>query len=124
LIFFWLMLSGLRPVPIQATAYCSCRRCTLHNSPELGGHGLTKSGIKPVEGWTLASLQLRRGTIMILPSLPGIYGDGRHMVHDRGGPTREDLDRAGVTAGVDVFVKTHAEARKYGRRVIQGWVLR
>jgi 3D (Asp-Asp-Asp) domain-containing protein len=123
LMYLWLIAIGARPIPVQATSYCGCAVCCAKNSTEVGGHGLTKSGIKPLEGWTLASLQIRRGTIVILPSSPGIFGDGRHMVHDRGGPTREDIAAVGVRAGIDIFVRTHEEARRYGRRTIQCWVL-
>lgn len=82
------------------TAYDSDAKCTSRSSPELGGHGLTASGILPMEGVTVGCARSWMGRWVDVP------GFGLRLCEDTGSKVKE--------GHVDVYVSTHREARKIG----------
>jgi 3D (Asp-Asp-Asp) domain-containing protein len=92
---------------VEATGYCPCADCCGTNSPEAGGHGLTASGQRPHPGVTVAA------DWEVFPSGTRLFiqGVGRRVVQDRG------LDIVGPR--IDIFFRSHAEARRFGRRKLR-----
>ena len=83
------------------TAYCPCPRCCGRWSG-----GPTASGKMPQAGRTVAGPRvLPFGTILYIP------GVGRRVIEDR-------LSRR-FDHRVDVFFRTHAEALRFGKRVLR-----
>ena len=87
------------------TAYCACSACC---GPQ--ACGLTASGVRPLEGRTVAANHLPFGTWV------EIRGVGRRRVEDR-------LSRR-YTGRLDVYVQSHAAARRFGRQRLPVSVLR
>ena len=102
------MTPGLVMKWFLATAYCACAVCTGPSSPERGGHGLTRSGVYPVAGWTVAcapELTARRQLL---------WFPGRGLVQC------EDTGRLVQSARrIDVFMESHEAALKFGRRRVR-----
>lgn len=89
---------------VESTAYCSDVICTGPSSPEVGGHGLTKSGVRPEAGRTVAA----DPKIYPLGSVLDIEGLGRRVVEDTGSAIKGPK--------IDIFMDTHEAAKKYGRQ--------
>lgn len=87
------------------TAYCPDARCTGPSSPERGGHGLTRSGKRPVSGRTIAvDRRLHK------------MGDDLD-IEGLGIRRAEDTGSAIKGRRIDVFMDDHDEAVKFGRQV-------
>jgi 3D (Asp-Asp-Asp) domain-containing protein len=97
---------------VVATGYCPCADCCGPNSPDAGGHGLTASGERPHPGVTVAAdwALFPPGTRLFIQSI------GHRVVQDRGG----DI----VGPRIDIFFRSHAEARTFGRRKVSVRVVR
>ena len=92
------MLTNLLTLTI--TAYCHCAVCC----GEAGQP--TASGVRPMVGRTVAaSRSLPFGTVMIIP------GVGKRVVQDRLAKRYDNR--------VDIFVATHAQAKKFGKQIKQ-----
>lgn len=96
---------------VEATGYCPCRKCTGHNSPEVGGHGLTTAGTRPKAGVTLAT----DWTVIPRGSLVHVEGLGVRLASDKGSAIQGPR--------IDVFFERHSQARKFGRRRLRVLVL-
>lgn len=83
------------------TAYCPCQRCCALNAG-----GWTASGVKPLSGLTAAGPRwMRYGTKLQIP------GVGFRVIEDR-------LARH-YDARIDVYVRTHREAVRFGSRKLR-----
>jgi len=89
----------------EVTAYCSCKVCCGKNSPEIGGHGLTRSGHTPIEGLTAACDPARLGAWVDVPSV------GLRLCEDTGS--------AVLGSAVDVYIAEHGRARRFGRKALR-----
>ena len=103
------LADGIRVAPMPGvvselmvvlTFYCGGRCCVSHNAE----HGLTKSGARPAEGWTVAAdtRHFPIGTILWIDGL------GLRMVQDVGSGVRG--------SHIDVYVREHAHAVRMGRK--------
>lgn len=82
-----------------ATAYCDCRKCCGKTD------GITASGVKAVEGVTVAmDKSVPFGTKVY------IKGVGERIVQDRGGAIKGNK--------IDIFFDNHSDALKFGRRTV------
>lgn len=95
----------------KLTFYCSCPICTGPSSPSTGGHGLTKSGTRPI-AWKTAAVGDRRllGRLLYIPSLMTVV-------------KLEDTGSALSVDQVDVFVgpaEKHQHALRLGVRRWRG----
>jgi len=87
--------------------YCSCPTCCGKNSPARGGHGLTASGKPPKEGETIAA----DWSVLPKGSKVDIEGLGPRTVMDKGSAIKGKK--------IDVFMKSHEEAKKAGRKQLR-----
>lgn len=104
-----------RPVTMDVSAYCTCRRCT---GPL--GRGITASGRKAVGKMIAAPRSYPFGTRMIVP------GYGTAAVWDRGGAIRV---AGSVVRGkrlahdrIDLLFPSHEAALRQGRQTLLVWV--
>ncbi len=92
------LASGPATTVFTVTAYCACKACTGYNSG-----GPTASGAMPRQGVTVAAPRsIRFGTIL------DIEGVGRRVVQDRLAMAYDNR--------IDVFFRSHVEARRFGTR--------
>jgi 3D (Asp-Asp-Asp) domain-containing protein len=96
--------SNVEGEEFEITAYCSDYACTGIHSPEVGGHGLTKSGKPPKVGVTIAA----DPKVLPLGTKVEIEGLGPRTVEDVGGAIKGKR--------IDVYMPSHEEALKFGRR--------
>jgi 3D (Asp-Asp-Asp) domain-containing protein len=98
----------LAELTLVLTFYCG-GRCCVGTHVE---HGLTRSGVRPTPGWTVAADPRRfpLGTVL------WVEGLGERMVQDTGSRIRGRR--------VDVFVRDHKEALSLGRRRARARVVR
>lgn len=89
---------------VTATAYCPCVKCCGKSD------GITASGVKAVQGVTVA-------TDKSLPFGTKIYieGVGERIVQDRGGSIKGNR--------IDIYFDSHEEALEFGRQTIEIEVL-
>ncbi len=78
------------------TAYCLCALCTGHT------HGITKSGVRARVGHTIACDPKMLGAVVETPW-------GLRVCEDTGSAIRGNR--------IDLFVKTHDQAKKFGVRI-------
>lgn len=95
-----------KEIKVEATAYCSCKYCTGW------GKNITASGVVPSRGTIAAPQHIKFGTVIKLDGL------GEFTVQDRGGGIKV---KDGVVL-IDVWMESHAEALKFGRKKLKGWV--
>lgn len=90
---------------MEATGYCSCSKCCGKSD------GITATGVKASELTVSADWS-------VLPPGTRIYisGVGERIVQDRGGSIKGNR--------LDVWCKSHSEARTFGRRQVEVKVLR
>jgi 3D (Asp-Asp-Asp) domain-containing protein len=93
-------------ITVEATAYCSCKYCTGW------GKNITASGTTPSRGTIAAPRHIPFGTIIKLDGL------GEFVVQDRGGGIKV---KNGIIL-IDVWMESHQEALKFGRKKLQGWI--
>jgi 3D (Asp-Asp-Asp) domain-containing protein len=86
------------------TAYCACVQCCGKTD------GITASGVKAVEGVTVA-------TVKSIPFGTKIYidGVGERIVQDRGGAIKGNR--------IDLYFENHQEAWNFGRQTKQVTIL-
>lgn len=101
----------VRTLTVTATSYCPCPICTGPSSPARGGHGLTASGRRPLAGMTIAT----DPRIIPMGSYVNVQGLGLRFAADTGSAIKG--------AAIDVYVDTHEEARRFGRRRLRVRVL-
>jgi 3D (Asp-Asp-Asp) domain-containing protein len=91
---------------VEATAYCPCVKCCGKWSD-----GITASGVKAVEGITIAA------DIRKLPMGTKVYieGLGERIVQDTGGAIKGNR--------IDIYFDSHEDALKWGRQQIEIEVL-
>lgn len=97
------------PITFQMSAYCSCSYCCDTNT------GITASGKNVQEGMVALPKDIPFGTKVVIPSL-----DKEYVCEDRGGfieYTNEGYMR------VDVFLNSHSECVKYGRFIVDGYLV-
>lgn len=92
------------------TAYCACYDCC-NKRPTDKGYGITASGVKAVEGVTVAA------DISILPFGTKIYidGVGERIVQDTGSAIKGKK--------IDLYFENHQEAWNFGRQTRQVTIL-
>jgi 3D (Asp-Asp-Asp) domain-containing protein len=96
-----LPLASAEPQVYEVTAYCPCRVCCGKWSG-----GPTASGKMPKQGVTCAApRRIPFGTRL------WIEGVGVRVVQDRLSPKFDSR--------IDVFFRTHAEAKKFGKRMLK-----
>lgn len=85
----------------ETTAYCACMQCCGKTD------GITASGVKAVQGVTVAAdtSRLPFGTKL------HIDGVGERIVQDRGGAIKGNR--------IDIYFDNHQEALQYGRRKVE-----
>lgn len=87
---------------VIVTSYCSCTICCSENAI-----GLTASGIKPVEGITIAaSRRYKLGTRVEL-TVPGAFTNRVFIIQDRLAKRYDER--------VDVFINNHQRAKEFGK---------
>lgn len=91
-------------VTVEATAYCPCVKCCGKSD------GITASGVKAVEGVTIAA------DTKVFPMGTKIDIDGHiYTVQDTGGAIKGNR--------IDIYFNSHAEALKFGRKIINVHVI-
>lgn len=84
---------------ITLTAYCACIICT-------PGLGITATGVKPIQGITVA----RNGVKLNTPvTIPGI---GQRIVQDR-------MHRRYNKNHIDIYFNKHEDAKKFGIKIVR-----
>lgn len=96
------------PIKAELTAYCSDPRCT-------GGKSDSKTAMqtKARLGVIAAPSNISLGSNVYIPELKNYKADGVFSVEDRGGAIKVKKDGTYV---IDVWVPTHEEAIKFGRK--------
>ena len=83
----------------KVTAYCACYDCC-KKRPTDKGYGITASGVKAVQGVTIAAPKtISFGTQII-------FDGHEYIVQDRGGAIKGNR--------IDVYFENHAEAKQFG----------
>lgn len=91
-------------ITVEATAYCPCVKCCGKSD------GITASGVKAVEGITIAA------DTKVFPMGTKIDIDGHiYTVQDTGGAIKGNR--------IDIYFNSHAEALKFGRKIINVHVI-
>lgn len=85
---------------VLATAFCGCHRCT-------DGDGITASGRRVRPEWTVAC------NVLPLRTKVNLVGLGVRSVEDR--LARRFTYRDGLPC-VDIYMPSHAAARRFGKR--------
>ena len=109
----------LVPVQAQITAYTA-------NCPHCGTTGITADGTmtRDVPYNLAADRRIKLGTIIYIPTGHGVLDNVRAFdrafrVDDRGGALEH---HGGGMLRLDLRVKDHAWAKRFGRRVVTVWV--
>ena len=97
----------IRTLMVVITFYCGGPCCVGLNAQ----HGLTKSGARPAEGWTVAA----DTRIFPIGTRLWIEGLGERVVEDVGSGVRGPH--------IDVYVNDHKRAQQLGRRRVRVQVL-
>lgn len=85
------------------TAYCACALCTGHT------HGITRSGVKAQAGVTVACEPAMLGRVVY------IAGVGKRVCQDTGSKIKRGR--------LDLYVRTHEEAKQFGKHVMRARVM-
>lgn len=96
------------PIKAELTAYCSDSRCTGSSSDSK-----TAMQTKARLGVIAAPSNISLGSKVYIPALKNYKADGMFNVEDRGGAIKVKKDGTYV---IDVWVPTHEEAIKFGRK--------
>lgn len=100
-----------KEIEVEATGYCSCPICC---GPYDGS--TTASGTTPTANHTIAaSADYPFGTTVYIPYFSSGPNGGLFVVEDRGGAIQGNC--------IDVYYNTHAEALRFGRRMLTMYVL-
>jgi len=96
-------------VTMNASAYCPCVKCTGKTN------GITSSGVHASAGHTIAAGSMYPiGTKMYIPSLANSENGGWFVVEDRGGAISNNK--------IDIYMNSHQEAIKFGRKNLKVYV--
>ena len=101
-------VEGVQPrvVTMNASAYCSCVKCTG------SGNGRTASGAIASSWYTLAAGKgIPIGTIVYIPAFANKPNGGWFVVQDRGGAISNNR--------IDIYMGSHGEANAFGRRNLE-----
>ena len=95
----------------KLTAYCACVKCCGKNPNDVG-YGITKSGIRAVEGVTVAAdpKVIPLGTEIIIDGL------GEYTVQDTGGAIKGNR--------IDVYFDSHQDALEFGVQHKQIYIMK
>jgi 3D (Asp-Asp-Asp) domain-containing protein len=105
------MVAGIEPVTrtLNASSYDACVACCGKTN------GITSSGAKATPWYTVAAGRgLPIGTIIYIPSLASKPNGGWFIVQDRGGAISDSK--------IDIYVSTHSEALKFGRKNLKAYI--
>ena len=98
-----------RVVTMNASAYCSCAQCCGKSN------GITSSGTQAKAWYTLAAGPgYPIGTVIYIPALAGSPNGGWFVVEDRGGAISNNR--------IDVFMGSHSEALRFGRKTLECYI--
>lgn len=98
-----------RVVTMNASAYCSCAQCCGKSN------GITSSGTQAKPWYTLAAGPgYPIGTVIYIPALAGSPNGGWFVVEDRGGAISNNR--------IDVFMGSHSEALRFGRKTLECYI--
>lgn len=100
------MVEEPEPTPVslgkfKLTAYCACFKCCGKHPSDIG-YGITKSGVRAVEGVTVAA----DPSVIPLGTEITIDGVGERMVQDTGSAIKSNR--------IDVYFESHQEALEFG----------
>lgn len=104
-------VEGITPTvkTFNTSAYCSCAKCCGKTN------GITASGAKATAWYTVAAGKgYKLGTIIYIPALKDKPNGGWFVVQDRGG--------AISNSKLDVYMDSHSNALKYGRKNVEAYV--
>lgn len=105
------LVEGITPkvTTLNTSAYCACYKCCGKTD------AITAKGTKAISWYTVAAGKgYPMGTIIYIPSLSYTANGGWFEVQDRGG--------AISNSKLDIFVSSHSEALKFGRRNLECYV--
>ena len=101
--------SSIIPIPIKVelTAYCNCAICSEAWGSETAMQTHTRVGV------VAAPKEIPLGSTVYIPELKDYKSDGIFKVEDRGGAVVVKNDGTYI---IDVWLPTHDEVKKFGRK--------
>jgi 3D (Asp-Asp-Asp) domain-containing protein len=94
---------------MEATAYCSCYKCT-DKHPGDSGYGITKSGVMAKPGIVAVDPK-----VIPLGTKLWIEGYGEAVAEDTGGGIKGNR--------IDIYMDRHEDAVEFGRKMVRVKVL-
>ena len=106
-------------IEVTATAYCLCKSCCGKN-PTDPYYGYTASGLKIIPGTGMKVIAVDPS---IIPLNTKVYVEGLNGAWDYGYAIAADTGGAIKNLKIDLYMDSHAEALKWGRRPVKVYLL-
>jgi 3D (Asp-Asp-Asp) domain-containing protein len=109
---------GYKKILIEVTFYDNDRLCTGKSRGDKG-YGITASGARATLGTIAVPKEIELGTQMFIPDLKQYIGIDTFTAQDTGSA----IVKRGNVYKVDVWVFTHQQALKLGKKTMEAYVL-
>ena len=106
-------------IQVTATAYCLCKSCCGKN-PTDPYYGYTASGLKIVPGTGMKVIAVDPN---VIPLNTNVYVEGLNGAWDYGYAIAADTGGAIKNQKIDLYMDSHADALKWGRRQVKVYLL-
>ena len=107
-------------IEVTATAYCLCQKCC-GKTPDHPDYGYTASGLKIVPGTGMKVIAVDP---KVIPLKSYVYVEGMNGAWDYGYAIAADTGGAIKNQKIDLYMDSHSEALKWGRRLVKVYVLK
>lgn len=104
---------------VTATAYCLCQKCC-GKTPDHPDYGYTATGLKIVPGTGMKVIAVDP---TVIPLKSHVYVEGMNGAWDYGYAIAADTGGAIKNHKIDLYMDSHSEALKWGRRTVKVYVL-
>ncbi len=106
-------------IEVTATAYCLCQKCC-GKTPDNPNYGRTASGLRIVPGTGMKVIAVDP---TVIPLNSHVYVEGMNGAWDYGYAIAADTGGAIKNNKIDLYMDSHSEALKWGRRNVRVYVL-
>ncbi len=104
---------------MTATAYCLCQKCC-GKTPDHPYYGYTASGLKIIPGTGMKVIAVDP---TVIPLNTHVYVEGLNGAWDYGYAIAADTGGAIKNQKIDLYMDSHSEALKWGRRTVNVYLL-
>ncbi len=106
-------------IDVKATAYCLCKKCC-GKSEDNPNYGVTRSGLKIIPGTGMKVIAVDP---KVIPLGSKVYVEGLNGASDYGYATAADTGSAIKDYKIDLYMDSHAEALKWGRKSVRVYIV-